>query len=308
MTDRIESKEETSRCLSGEGSRCLGADDSNNGLSIADIERPFDPRTSANAKDAQTFVDKLELAPYSPDGATEALTSMRGKLDGMSETDRLDLLKGIKHFKDKNPLSPFALDIAIKGNSEGRLNVVDVDVTTKNGHHDLLDRPGGKALDRIQELMNKGFQAVTLSVLESAAEKPGKEEEAFQALLDVTNNNLGRIESMTKKDPAFAQRLSDNVTETFRGSEVEGLGKDFLAALNGKTPSAEMHAFQAELESINPLNPGDSRLRDAFRGMGSFALTEQQKESKQKSEDALLDSNAPSKMYYERNKDLLSSR
>lgn len=310
--DRIDSKEESnSRCLDGDGSsRCVSFDSTseNSSITYADIQAPFDPSKSPNAKDAQVFVDKMELAPYNPAGADEALSSMRDKLGGMTELDRLDLLKGIKHFKDKNPISPFAMEVSVKDNGNGTVNVVDVDVTNQYGHRDLLDTKDGKLVDRIQELMTKGTQAIGLSLFETAAKDPSLTEDAYENVLELANGNARFLGELINKSPELAKRIDENFSQVFAGTGLEAESKEFLGALTGKQPSGEFEKLVNEAADIKVIPEREQQLAGAYKTLGDFALTDEQRQAKRTAEKSLSTSDSLSRKHYEQLKAILTSR
>ncbi|MBX9573864.1 MAG: hypothetical protein K2X77_33525 [Candidatus Obscuribacterales bacterium] len=305
--DRVDTNKESSRCVGEDSSRCFSfePESQESGFTIADIEKPFDPSKSAHAKDAQVFVHKMEQAQYDQSGADTAITSMRDKLQKMPELDRLEILKGVSHFQGKNTLSPFALEVILKDKGDGTLSMVDVDVTNKNGHHDLLNTSGGELVDRMQELTRKGTQAINLSLMETAANDPSMAEDAFESALDLTNGNIGGLERLIKNNPELAKRIDANFTEVFAGTGLESLSKEFQSALGGKmTRGGEFETLINNVDVIRVL-PQQEQLGNAYRALGDFALTEQQKQSKRVAEESLSKSSSALKEQYEQIKKTL---
>lgn len=305
--------ENTGRCLGGNGDRCLEtASNAPQGLTIADLERPFDPKTSPHAKDAQSFVDAIELAPYNKDGAKDALVSMKEKLGGMSELDRLDLLKGVDHFKKKNPISPFALEVSLSSASDKTMKIADVDVTTKDLHADLLDTPQGAALDKLQTLLAKGFQSIGTAAFETAAKDPSMADKAFDLVLEMGDKGQpSGLPEMLRKSPELAQRINDNFSKSFAGTELEGLSKQLLDVLAERPATAvELNELVKEANTLLSWDgDGKEQLKSGtFKALGDFALSAEQKSSRAAAENKVGQHNSASKKQYDQLKDLLWSR
>ena len=305
-------KAESDKC-GGNGERCFSAENNaQQGLTIADLERPFDPKNSPNAKDAQSFVDAIELAPYNKDGAKEALSSMKEKLGGMSELDRLDLLKGVDHFKNKNPISPFALEVSLSGESDKTMKIADVDITTKDIHADLLDTPEGAALDKLQTLLTKGFQSIGAAAFETAAKNPSMAEQAFELVLEMGDKGQpSGLAKMLKQTPELSTRIDENFGKTFAGTGLEGLSKQLIDVLAERPSTAvELNELVKDASTLLSWNDdGREALKSrTFRALGDFALTAEQRASKEKAESTVVQSDSPSSQQYVKLKELLWSR
>lgn len=239
-----------------------------------------------NAARAEKFVKDMQSGP---EASQAAIARLREALNdpNAKAIDKVNLLGSIGTAKEAAN-APFALEVKVNEHENNKATLVDVDITTREGSHDLYDGPGGELRDKFQNFSNKFAQVMALSMLEQAKDNP----EAAPFIMSGMGASTEKFTQLLNDFPKLKEGLTKNMSEAFKGSGMEDVAKELVDTMNGKPPGPKMQEFfeSAKDEQPNSYNPED-RLAMALRVFGDFALTPEQKASKASAEKSLSQTN-----------------
>lgn len=237
--------------------------------------------SAADLDFTKAFGTHMSNKDLDPQGFQSSLDSMRQMINSpdRSEADKLSLIREAIMSTES---SKAKVSFDVFKDENGKL--VDFDVITPGGRHDLLDTEAGKPMDSMQKLIDSVSQVAWLSMDQVLAENPQKSAEIYDAKLSTFMGNDQRMAQLLAQDPEVSKRFQENLAELIGSlpDELKGAAREFSEVVKGARPQSLPPNFGKLVQDIRASgvtpesHEGNAR---SMRYAGSliYALTPAQK-------------------------------
>lgn len=249
---------------------------------------------------ADIFTKSANESESNPEEFQKQLSILKEKLNSPELSDQQKMQTVVDITLNPANTGKFAVDVYRKFEGE----IADVDIVTPSGRYDLVDGPDGELCDQMQSVMDVSLQVASLTLDQLIAKDPSKADEIYTSRANGLASPTGAFADVLTQ-PEVGQMYLENLKKATANmpENLRNAAFEFAELIQGSLSSTappNMAKLISEIErsTIRPTNPQQTANALLATTEGSYVLTKEQAEERQKLQSLLEKIDGPGKQAY----------